>query len=111
MRDCQDSKRGTLDEMSYSGERELVESASRRRQKCFPSNGGIGLPSHSRKFDPELFLSKRIAETKTEKSLKERSLSDRTKLRSSRPDNTNDNIAYRQEPSMAAFQEAQQAAD
>ena len=61
-------------------------------------------------FDQELFQSKRIAGTKTEKSLKERSPSDRTKLRSSRPDNTNDNIAYRQGPSMTAFQEAQQAA-
>jgi hypothetical protein len=33
MRDSQDSKGGTLDEMSYSGERELVESASSRNTR------------------------------------------------------------------------------
>ena len=47
------------------------------------SSGGMGLPSHRQNTDPELFLSKRTAGRKMEKSLQERRSSDRSKLRSS----------------------------
>jgi hypothetical protein len=42
-RDSQNSKGGTLDEMPYSGERELVESTSSRKTE----KEEMGLPSHS----------------------------------------------------------------
>ena len=72
MRDSQDSKGGTLDEVLYSGERELVDSTS---------SGGTG--HQVRSSDPKLFLSKGTAGTKMEKSMRERRSSDRPKLGSS----------------------------
>ena len=78
MRDSQDSKGGTLDEMPYSGERELVESTSSRKKghqvevwDCYPT---------VKSSDPELFLSEGTAGTKMEKSMRERRSSDRAKL-------------------------------
>jgi hypothetical protein len=47
VRDSQDSKGRNLDEMPNSGDRELVESISRRERAL---SGGIGLPSHSQKL-------------------------------------------------------------
>ena len=70
VRDPKDSKGGTLEEMPYSGERELVES----RWSCLFT---------VKNSDPELFLSKRTAGTKMEKSLRKRKSSDRHKLGSS----------------------------
>jgi hypothetical protein len=67
---------GTLYEMSHSGARELIESTSSGRT----SSGEMGLPSHSQNSDSELFLSKRTAGTKMEKSLRERRSSNRPKL-------------------------------
>jgi hypothetical protein len=49
VRDSQDSKRGTLDEMPYTGERELVEPTSSRKTGHQVRNG---LPSHSQNSDP-----------------------------------------------------------
>ena len=78
MRDAQDSKGGTLDEMPYSGERELVESTSRR--KTGHQVEGRGCHPTVKTSDPELILSKRTAGTKIEKRLRERRLSDWPKL-------------------------------
>ena len=81
MRDSQDSKGGTLDEMPYSGERELVESTSSR--KTGHQVEGWGCHPTVKNSDPELFLSERTAGTKMEKSLRKRRSSDRPKLGSS----------------------------
>jgi hypothetical protein len=59
--------------MPNSGKRELVEPTSSRKTA---SSGGMGLPSHSQKFDTELFLSKRTIGTKMEKRVRERRSSD-----------------------------------
>ena len=71
----------TLDEILNIVERELVESTSSRKTghevegwSCHPT---------VKISDPELFLSKRTAETKLEKSLRERRSSDRPKVESS----------------------------
>jgi hypothetical protein len=45
VRDSQDSKGGTLDELANSRKRELVESTSSRK-----TSGRMRLPSHSQKF-------------------------------------------------------------
>jgi hypothetical protein len=47
VRESQDSKKGTLDDMPSSRERELVESTFSRKTA---SNGGMELASHSQKF-------------------------------------------------------------
>ena len=62
MRDYQDSK--TLYEMPKSGQRELVESTSRR--KTGHQVEGWGSHPTVKNSDPELFLSKRTAGTKNE---------------------------------------------
>ena len=72
---------GTLDEMSYIVERELVDSTSSR--KTGHQVEGWGYYSTVKNSDPELFLSERTEETKMEKILWERSFSDRPKLGSS----------------------------
>jgi hypothetical protein len=46
VRDSQDSKGGTLDEIPYSGQRELVESTSSKEDKALLGRA-MGLPSHS----------------------------------------------------------------
>jgi hypothetical protein len=73
VRDSQDSKGGTLDEMPYNGERELKSPTPVERHG---SSQRMGLPSHSQNSDPELFLSKRITGTTQEKRLRERQYSD-----------------------------------
>ena len=95
--------------MPYSGERELLELASITNARHQVEE----LFCHSTVInsEPELFLSKRISGKRMEKSLMEWRHSDRTKLGSSRTENTTDNIASRQEPSLTALQEAQQAAE
>ena len=77
MRDSQDSKGGTLDEMPYSGERELVESTSSR--KTGHQVEGWGCHPTVKNSDPELFLSERTAGTKMEKSLRKRRTNNRPK--------------------------------
>jgi hypothetical protein len=113
VRESQDSKGGTLDEMPYSGKRELVESTSNRKTRA--TSGGIGLLSHSQNSDPEVFLSKRAQGTKMKKRLRERRFSDRPNLgfisRGARPDTITDAMgAYRQKPSVVAHREVQQTA-
>ena len=81
MKDSQDSKGGTLDEMPNSGERELVESTSSR--KTGHQVEGWGCHPTVKNSDPELFLSERTAGTKMEKSLRKRRSSDRPKVGSS----------------------------
>ena len=78
MRDNQDSKGGTLDEVLCSGEGEHVE---------FTSSGGTGhqvegwgCHSTVKSSGPELFLYKGTAGTKMEKSLREGRSSNRTNL-------------------------------
>jgi hypothetical protein len=78
VRDSQDSKGGTLDEMPYSGERELVESTSSRKTEHQAE--GRGCHHTVKHSDSELFLSERTAGTKMEKSLRERRSSDMSKL-------------------------------
>ena len=80
MRDSQDSKGGTLDEMPNSGERELQSTSSR---KAGHQAEGWGCHPIVKSSDSELFPSRRIAETKMEKRLRERRSSDRPKLGSS----------------------------
>ena len=74
MRDSQDSKGGTLDEMPNGRERELVESISSR--KTGHQVEGWGCHPMVKNSDPELFLSKRTAGTKVEKRLRKRRSSD-----------------------------------
>jgi hypothetical protein len=59
-----------LDEMSNSGERELVEYTSSRRTGHQVE--GWGCHSIVKSTDPELFLSEGTAGTKMEKRLRER---------------------------------------
>jgi hypothetical protein len=78
VRDCPDSKGGTLDEMLYSGERELVESTFSR--KTGHQVEGWGCHPTVKNSDPKVSLSRRTAGTKMEKSPRERRSSDRPKL-------------------------------
>ena len=78
MRNSQDSKGGTLDEMPNSGERELVESTSSRKTGHQVEEWGCH-PT-VKNSDPELFLSKGTTGTKMEKRQKERRSSDRPNL-------------------------------
>ena len=78
MRDSQDSKGGTSDEMPNSGERELEELTSSRKTEHQVE--GWGCHPTVKNSDPELFLSKRTAGTKMEKRLRERRSSDWPKL-------------------------------
>jgi hypothetical protein len=52
MRDSQNSNGGTLDEMSYSGERELVESTKKTKHQV----EGWSCHLTVKNSDPELFL-------------------------------------------------------
>ena len=83
MRDFQDTKERTLDEMSYSGERELVDSTSRKRQGIKWRDEVAITQSKTVNCDPELFPSERTSGTKMEMSLRKRRSSDRPKLRPS----------------------------
>jgi hypothetical protein len=65
--------------MSYSGEKELVESTPSRKT----GHQVGGWDSHSHNSDPELFLYERDARTKMKKSLRKRRFSERPKLGSS----------------------------
>jgi hypothetical protein len=78
MKDSQDSKGGTLDEMPDSRERELIESISSR--KTGHQVEGSGCHPTVTNSDPELFLSKRTVGTKLEESLRERMSSNRPNL-------------------------------
>ena len=81
VRDSQDSKGGTLDEMSYSGERELVEFTSNKKKRHQVE--GWGCHPTVKNSDPELFLSERNAGTKLDKSLSKRRSIYRPKVGSS----------------------------
>jgi hypothetical protein len=107
-RDSQDSKKGTSDEMPNSGVRELVESTSSR--KTGNQDKGWGCHPTIKNTDPELFLSKRTARTKLEKSPSARRSSERPQFVSSSRGSWHYYwCAYR--PSMAALREDQHAAD
>jgi hypothetical protein len=81
VRDSQDSKGETLDEIPYSGERKLVEPTF--SGKTGHQVEGWGCHPTVKNSDPELFLSERTARTKMEMRLRERRSSDRSKLRAS----------------------------
>jgi hypothetical protein len=81
VRDIQDSKEGTLDEMTYSGKRELVVPTSSR--KTGHQVEGWGCHPTVKNSDTQLSLPERTAGTKMEKRLTKRRSSDRPKLRSS----------------------------
>jgi hypothetical protein len=74
IRDSQDSKGGTLDEMPNSGERNLIESTSSRKTGYQGERWGCH-PTVKTSV-PELFLSKRTVETKMEKILRKMRSSD-----------------------------------
>ena len=74
MRDSKDSKRGTLDEIPNSRERELVESISSRKTEHQVE--GWGCHTTAKSSDPELLLSKRIAGAEIERRLKRGSVTD-----------------------------------
>ena len=78
MRDSEDSKGENSDQVLYSGEGELLESIS--SGKTGLQVEGWSYHSTVKNSDPELFLCKRTARTKMEKSLRERRFSDRPKL-------------------------------
>lgn len=69
---------GTLDEISHSGERELVESTF--STKTGHQVEGWGCEPSVKISNLELFLSKRIAGTKSEMYLRERKSSDMPKF-------------------------------
>ena len=77
VRGSQDSNRGTLDEMSNSGERERIESTSTR--KTGPQVEEWSCHPTVQNSDQKLFLSERTAGTKM-KRLRERWPSDRPNL-------------------------------
>ena len=70
VKDSQDSKGRTEDEMLNSGERELVESISHRKTGHQVEEWGCHRTVKNP--DQKLFLSKRTAGTKMEKILRER---------------------------------------
>jgi hypothetical protein len=72
VRDSQDSKGGTLDEIPYSQEREFVESTSSRKTEH--QLEGWGCCPTVKNSDSELFLPKRTTGTKIEKRLRETNL-------------------------------------
>jgi hypothetical protein len=72
---------GILDEMPYSGERELLGPTSSR--KTGHQAEGWGCHPIFKNSDPELFLSERITGTKMKKSPRERRSCDRPKFISS----------------------------
>ena len=78
MRESQDTKGGTIDEMTNSGEREHVEST----YSIMTGHYMDGWDCHPKvkNSDPELFLSNRTSETKKEKRLRGRRFSDQNKL-------------------------------
>ena len=78
VRDSQDSMGVTLDEMPYSGEMEVVESTFSR--KIEHQVEGWGCHPTVKNSDLALFVSKRTARTKMEKSLRESRSSDRPKF-------------------------------
>ena len=87
MRDSQDSKGGTLDEIPYTQEREFVESTSSRETEHQVE--GWGCCPTVKNSDSELFLPKRTAGTEMERRLREMISSDKAKLESiSRPGST-----------------------
>jgi hypothetical protein len=96
--------------MPNSGERELVESISRRKTEHQVE--GWGSHATVKNSDPELSLSKRTSGTKIEKKLRKRRSRDWLKLGSSSKRCLLQGLtlllmlwcAYRQEPSMAALQ-------
>jgi hypothetical protein len=61
VRESQDSKGGTLNEMPYSGERELVKPTTKR--KTGHQVEGWGCHSTLKNSQPELFLSERTVGT------------------------------------------------
>lgn len=67
VRESQDSKKGTLDEMPNIRERELVESTSSRKSKHLVE--GWGCNPTARNSDIKLFLSGRPTGTKMERRL------------------------------------------
>jgi hypothetical protein len=69
VRESHDLKGGTLDEMLNCGERKLIESTSSR--KTGHQLEGCSCHPIVKNSDPELFLSKRTAETNMEKRLRE----------------------------------------
>jgi hypothetical protein len=68
VRESQDSKGGTLDEMHNCEERKLIESISCR--KTGHQVEGWGCYLRVKNSDPKLFLSKKSAGTRIEKSLR-----------------------------------------
>ena len=79
VREPQNSKGKTLDEMPNGGEKELVESTSSRKTEYQVE--GWGCYPTVKNSDPELFQSKRTVGTKMAKILMERRSSDWSKLR------------------------------
>ena len=75
MRDSQDSRGRTLDEISYSGEREHVEPISRRK-KGHQVRDGVAIPQSK----TLIFLSQRTGGTEMVKSLRNKRSSDSPKL-------------------------------
>ena len=81
MKDFQDSKGGTLDEIFSSGERELLESTSSR--KAGHQVKGCGCHLTVKNSDPEFSLSENTAGTKMANRPRKRRSSDSLKLGSS----------------------------
>jgi hypothetical protein len=80
VRDSQDSKGGTFDEMPYNGERKLGDSTSSK--KTGYQVKGWGCHATVKISDSELCISERTAWTKMDKSLRKRRPNDRPTLKS-----------------------------
>jgi hypothetical protein len=116
MRDSQDSKVGALDEMPYSGERELIESTSSR--KTGHQVKGWGCHPTVKNSDPKLFLSEkktcRVKNGGEPKIKKVQWLAQIGIQLKGRPQGLTLLLilwsVYKQEPIMTALRKAQQAA-
>jgi hypothetical protein len=110
VRDSQDSKGETLDEMPYIGERELVEPTSSKKTG-HQVRDGVSIPLS--KLRPIIVPSERIIGLEMEKSLRKRSSSgpkwDPAQGEAARSDTITE--AMERSPITTAFQKTQQAAE
>jgi hypothetical protein len=108
VRDSQDSKRGTLDEMPYSGERKLVEPTSSRDRAS--SEGKVAIP-RSKTLNPNCSCLKELQGWRPRKR-RYSSKWDPAQGEAPRPDTITEAMVCSQKgPIITALQKTQQAAE